>query len=186
MQRAHHRSRLDRPRRIRGATVREQLLAQPPQGWVQTSAASTRALNAAQFLPEGEDQTSWTRMIRFEAIAEDPLPDAIEFVDLITAGQDRQCGTFESQPIFAGLENGYETAVTLLVCHKDRDTERSEVTMMKTIRGNDRFYVITRAQRGAAIEESESPVEEQVVAAWSLYMKSISLCDTEREAHPCP
>jgi hypothetical protein len=168
----------------------EQLLAQPPAGWRQISSINTAPLKAAQFVPEEEgeeDQENWTRMIKFESMTEDPLPDPIEFVAFITEGQDHQCGKFESYPVFAGLENGYETAVSLLVCHKDRDTERSEVTMMKTIRGNERFYVVTRAMRGPPITGEETPaVEEQVVAAWSLYMKSIGLCDTGREAHPCP
>lgn len=165
----------------------EQLLAQPPAGWVQTSGTNTSILRAAQFVPDGDDAASWTRMIKFEAMTENPLPDPIDFVAFITEGQDTQCGTFESYPTFAGLENGYETAVNLLICHQDRKTKRSEVTMMKTIRGNEHFYVVTRAKRGPPITREDTPaVEEQVVAAWSLYMKSIGVCDTDRQAHPCP
>lgn len=168
-------------------TAGEQLLAQPPAGWRRIGAANSERLKRAQFIPENDDETLWNRRITFEAMVEQPLPDPIEFVQLITAGRDQDCGTFEAHPTFAGEENGYPTTVYLLVCHKDADTGRSEVTMMKSIQGNDAFYVITRSYRGKPIEAgAPPPVTEEEIGGWALYLKSVSLCDATRPEHGCP
>lgn len=170
----------------------EQLIAQPPGGWRQTGATNIGNLKRAEFVPEAEyaegGQTVWTRRITFESIREEPLPDPIEFVDLMTSDRNYACGTFNAHPTFSGEENGYPTAVYLLICHKDRVTERSEITMMKTIRGNDFFYVITRSLRGEPIaKDAEPDIDEAEIGGWALYLKSISVCDTGRpEDHPCP
>ena len=174
------------------STPGERLIAQPPQGWQQSGATSVGSLRRAEFRPEEElaegAETEWTRRITFESLREDPLPDPIEFVELMNAGRDYDCGTFRAHPTFAGEENGYPTAVYLLVCHQDRQTDRSEVTLMKTIRGNEYFYVITRALRGDPIpKEGEPAIERAEIGGWAVYLKSISVCDTSRpEVHPCP
>jgi len=174
------------------ASSTEQLIAQPPRGWRQTGATNIGNLKRAEFVPEAESvegvETNWIRRITFESIREDPMPDPIEFVELMSFDRDYMCGTFEAHPTFSGEENGYPTAVFLLVCHKDRVTERSEITMMKTIQGNDFFYVITRSLRGEPIEPGEKPeIEEAVIGGWSLFLKSISVCDPgQPETHPCP
>jgi hypothetical protein len=170
----------------------ERLIAQPPRGWRQTGATNIGNLRRAEFMPEGdsgEDSTQgWTRMIAFESIKEDPLPDPIEFVELMTSDRDYACGTFAAHPTFAGEENGYPTAVYLLVCHRDRTTERSEVTMMKTIRGNDYFYVISRSMRGDPIpKDGEPAIDKAEIGGWALFLKSVSVCDIRRpQTHPCP
>lgn len=181
----------------------ERLIAQPPNGWTQVGATNLPTLRTAQFVPEGDSADDWTRRITFESLAEQPLPDPIEFVELLSSDQDLICGTFESFPIFAGEENGYPTAVYLLICHRDRETKRSEITLIKTIQGNDFFYVATRAQRGLPIEPAEPiesaedssaevsvpqelPIEQEIVAAWSIYLKTIQVCDPDKPEHPCP
>lgn len=170
----------------------ERLIAQPPNGWQQTGATNVGTMRRAEFRPVGEitndPDSDWTRRITFESLRETPLPDPIQFVELMSAGRDRACGTYRAHPTFAGEENGYPTAVYLLVCHQDRQTERSEVTLMKTIQGNEFFYVITRALRGEPIpKDGEPDVEQAEIGGWALYLKSITVCDTDRpEAHPCP
>ena len=136
----------------------EQLIGQPPAGWRRTGTTNIGNLRRAVYVPEDEpvddSNEAWTRRITFESMQEDPLPDPIDFIELMNSDRDYACGTFHSYPTFSGLENGYPTSVHLLVCHKDRVTERAEVSMIKTIQGNEYFYVITRAWRGAPISGS--------------------------------
>ncbi len=165
----------------------ERLLGQPPRGWRQVGATSVATLKRAVFLPEGEVEDAWTRRITFEAIMEDPLPDPIGFVDVLSLGRDRDCGTFDRHPTFSGEENGYPTSVNLLICHRDIKTERSEFTLMKTIRGNDAFYLITRSMRGPPVPKGAEPaMDETRIGGWAIYLKSITLCDDSRPGHPCP
>lgn len=165
----------------------EQLLAQPPSGWQQIGATSLPTLRRAEFIPDGEQAESPTRRITFEAMVEDPLPDPIGFVDALAADRQRECGTFERLPTFSGLENGYPTTVDLLICHHDRKTDQSEVMLMKAIRGEDAFYVITRGRRGPPLKKDEqADVEEVEIGAWAVYLRSISVCDYRGDTHPCP
>lgn len=165
----------------------EQLLAQPPSGWQQVGATNLPTLKRAEFLPADETPEAWASRITFEAMVEDPLPDPIEFVDLLAADRQNECDTFERLPTFSGEENGYPTTVDLLVCHHDRETDRSEVLLMKTIRGNDAFYIVTRGRRGPPVPDGGKPAVEDVeVGAWALYLKTVGVCDDSREGHPCP
>ncbi len=174
------------------AQAGEQLIGQPPAGWRRVGTTDIGNLRRAEFVPEEEpvddSNAAWTRRITFESLQEDPLPDPIAFIELMNSDRVYACGTFHSYPTFSGLENGYPTSVHLLVCHRDRVTERAEVSMIKTIQGNEYFYVITRAWRGAPIPRDEAPpLDETEIGGWALFMKSISLCDPSRpEAHPCP
>jgi len=168
------------------AEAGETLIAQPPAGWLQINATNTRNIRSAQFIPDDESDENWTRKITFESLLESPLPDPIEFIEILNTGQNSRCGTYEAFPTFTGFENGYETSVYLLICHNDRQAKQSEVTMIKAIKGNDFFYVITRTKTAPPVTEGAIAIEEEVVAAWSLYLRSITLCDSTREAHPCP
>ncbi|MEE8079643.1 MAG: hypothetical protein V3T18_11650, partial [Pseudomonadales bacterium] len=62
----------------------------------------------------------------------------------------------------------------------------SLVSLIKVIKGNEYFYVINRSQRAAPLPQGEPPLSEEVIAGWSLYIRSVSVCDTEKPEHPCP
>ena len=176
------------PAEARTDSGAEQLIGQPPAGWRRIGTTNIGTLRRAEYIPEDESEEAWDRRITFESMQEDPLPDPIEFVELMNSDRDYACGTFRAYPTFSGLENGYPTSVYFLVCHRDRVTERSEVSMIKTIQGNEHFYVITRARRGAPIPREEAPaMDEAEVGGWAVFMRSITLCDPSRaDAHPCP
>ncbi|MCB1684937.1 MAG: hypothetical protein R3E82_17745 [Pseudomonadales bacterium] len=163
----------------------EQLLAGAPPGWKEAFASEAPGLRMAEFIPEDESIESWTRKITFESSAGAPLPDPIEFVKGISKDQEGTCEGFESFSTFSGFENGYPTSVHLLVCHHSRIIDRSQVTMLKAIQGNERFFVITRALRGPPMEEGTRVISADDIAAWSLYLRSITLCDPGRAGHPC-
>jgi hypothetical protein len=140
----------------------------------------------AQFIPEQEDAENWVHKISFESLADQPLPDPVEFVELISKDRQRQCADFEGFDTFSGLENGYPTSVQLHTCPRTKKMDKSEVSMIKVIRGNDYFYIVTRSQQGEALEKGVALLTETQVAAWSLYLRTVGVCDTTRPEHPCP
>lgn len=164
----------------------EQLLAQPPVGWQQLHKTVTKGIRVAQFIPEQEDAENWAHRISFESLADQPVPDPIDFVALISGDRQRQCPDFESFNTFSGSENGYPTVVQLHTCSRNKNTEKAEASMIKAIRGNDHFYIVTRSQQGAALSKGQSLLTETQVAAWSLYLRTVGVCDTTRPAHACP
>ena len=91
--------------------------------------------------------------------------------------------------ILSAEENGYPTSVRFMVCPANSVTNTGQVTLIKAIRGNDRFYVVTRAKRVPVAVEGEQvkPISDEEMAIWSTYMRAIRVCDPQRGTiHPCP
>ena len=116
-----------------------------------------------------------------------PLPDPTEFVASIAAEQRAVCGKLADHETFSGTENGYPTAVRLLVCYVNPVTKKGQLTLIKTIRGDDNFYVITRSHRVPPIaSDGDLPMPAELMAQWSLYLRAISVCNDATADHPCP
>jgi hypothetical protein len=164
----------------------EQLLGAPPRGWKEVFSSSNPGLRMAEFIPEDQDNDSWSQKITFESLNGKPVPDPIEFLEAISVDQRGTCEGFESYSTFSGFENGYPTSIQLLICARSRIIDQSQVTMIKAIAGNDNFYTISRAQRGPALTEDTQALSETEIAGWSLYLRAITVCDTGSSEHECP
>ena len=166
-------------------TEGELLLAEAPPGWVESASMVTPTLRMAEYARENESADEIER-VTFEAQAGMPLPDPIDFVLAVTEDLAKSCSEFEQVNIFSGLENGYPTSVRLLLCGALQQSPQGQVVMTKAIKGNEQFYVVTRRRLVAATPQHQAPLSADAMAEWSLYFKAIGLCDTRREAHPCP
>ncbi|MCZ6643839.1 MAG: hypothetical protein O7F71_19865 [Gammaproteobacteria bacterium] len=167
----------------------EHLLAQPPQGWVQGFVTKTPTLSMVEYVPENPGDGDWVDKVSFESFSADELPDPIEFVMDIATDQAAACENFEHFNILTAEENGYPTSVRFMNCPENNLIGMGQVTLIKAIQGNDRFYVITRARRVPLAEEVEktTPISNAEMALWSAYMRAIGVCDAERgDIHPCP
>ncbi len=166
----------------------EYLVASEPAGWLRTAQTDTVGLRLTEFIPADPTDAADGETLSFESLTGNPLPDPIEF--LTTMGEDASdgCEGFNHYNTFSGLENNYPTSVRLFVCNRNLVTDQGEVTLIKAIRGNDYFYVITRTRQIAAVDEQTDspPIAKEEMAAWSLYMRGISVCDPRVEDHPCP
>jgi hypothetical protein len=163
----------------------ERLLAAAPKGWKEVFSRSSPELRIMEFIPEDQQNERWSEKITFESLQSNPLPDPIEFQDGLILEQRESCENFNSYSTFSGIENGYPTTVQLLVCKRSEIINQSQVTMLKAIQGNEHFYVISLAQRSAPLADDAKAMSDEEIAAWSLYLRSISVCDDTPE-HRCP
>jgi hypothetical protein len=168
----------------------EQLLAEVPPGWVQSFRSATPDMRMVEYIPPGTDLADWTDKLSFASFGGEPLPDPVELVTSIANEQRKSCDGFESHATYSGGENGYPTAVQLFVCNRNLLTQKGQLTLLKTIRGDENFYVITRARRVDPIAKDDTlpmpQMPQEVMAAWSLYLRAIGVCNTNDPAHPCP
>jgi hypothetical protein len=165
----------------------EQLLAEPPSHWQQSFRSDAGGIRLVEYLPPDTDPGNWTDKISFESFIGDPLPDPVDLMTSIEADQRSACEGFEVHQTFSGSENGYPTAVSLFVCYLNKLAKQGQVTMVKTIKGDENFYVVTRARRVAPIQrDAEAGMPPQAIAEWSLYLRAISVCNPTDAAHPCP
>lgn len=163
----------------------EVLLADPPEGWVETGAMQTPVLRMAEYGPPDEPEGRVER-VTFEAQEGKPLPDPIDFVLAVSRDLEASCKGFEDINISSGFENGYPTSVRLMICPQLQSTPQGQVVMAKAIQGNDEFYVITRRLRVPPMRGDGQPLTAQEMAEWTAHLKGIRLCDTRSDDYPCP
>lgn len=164
----------------------ETLLANTPPGWKMVHATDGELVKLVEYVAPRSPAANWIEKLSFESLAGDDLPDPIDFMKALNADQAKTCRNFAAHTTFSGLENGYPTNVQILVCDFNPVLNKGQVTMLKVIRGNERFYTISRAKRVTPFEGTESGLTEAEIAAWSLHLRAISVCDTNQAAHPCP
>lgn len=167
--------------------IGEQLLARPPSGWTESYATKSPGMRMAQYIPSGDDSHDWTNMVSFESFTGNPLPQPPELLASVAKDQQAVCDNFESHTTYTGNENGYPTTVALFVCDRSKLTQKGQLTLLKMIRGDDNFYVVTRTRRVAPIQPGDAwPIPKEVIAEWSLYLRGIGLCNDGSTTHPCP
>ncbi|HEY6598203.1 MAG TPA: hypothetical protein VIZ30_02780 [Pseudomonadales bacterium] len=165
----------------------EKLLAEPPKDWVQAFRTAGPGIRMVEYVPPQTDPNDWIDKVSFESFNEPPLPDAIEILKSIAADQRKTCEKFSDNETFSGLENDYPTSVRLFICYTNKLTKQGQLTLVKTIRGDTHFFVITRARRVPAIKpDGEMPMPPEAMAEWSMYLRSITVCNTNDPRHPCP
>jgi len=163
----------------------ERLLAAAPEGWKEVSSRGNAELHVMEFIPEDQQDERWKDKYTFESLRSDPLPDPIEFQDGLVLEQRESCENLDAYSTFSGFENGYPTTVQLFICTRIELINQSQVTMLKAIQGNEQFYVISLSRRDAPLAEDTKAMSDEEIAAWSLYLRAISVCDGTPE-HPCP
>jgi hypothetical protein len=142
-----------------------------------------------EYVPPDTDAKDWVDKLSFESFSDPPLPDPIQMLKSIAADQGKTCQKFSDHDTYSGVENDYPTSVRLFVCFKNPLTGKGQLTLVKTIRGDSHFYVITRARRIAPIDPDAKDANvavKKAVAEWSAYLRAIKACDASNERHPCP
>ncbi|MEE4361654.1 MAG: hypothetical protein V2I63_09040 [Pseudomonadales bacterium] len=171
-----------------GARADEQLNLPTGEDWQQVSTLATPSLRRAVFaIPVSEEIVDTLSLEWFATTLATDL-DPIEVAALLADGLREGCEDGSDQPVFSGYENGYPTTVRLMTCPRTRGRETGELMMVKVVQGRAGHWTVVRSRQLPAFTgDARAPVEEEVVARWSLAMRSIQLCDTEApDAHPCP
>jgi len=165
--------------------VAETLLLEVPPAWLEVTSQGSDTFKLAEFVPAGQDKESWSDKLFVESNALQPLPDPIVFLEAMGSELKTECEGSSDANVHSGKENGYEISVRLLICNKNLNSARGEVSLIKAIRGNNNFYVISRWRRSEPLQTDSSPLSDKEMGEWSLYMRSIKLCDATSETHPC-
>ncbi|TDJ39078.1 MAG: hypothetical protein E2O54_11510 [Gammaproteobacteria bacterium] len=175
------------------AVTGERLLAVPPPGWIRTFEMNEAGVRLVEFMPPGGNTEQWIDKVSFESFngaggnaGGSELPDPIVLIQHIAKERERECAGFEDYNTFSGFENNYPTSVRLLLCHRNKVSGRGEISMLKSVQGNSDFYVVQRTRRVEPYEDRQPPMTNEEMGLWSLYLRSISVCDDARPEHPCP
>ncbi|MEE4300048.1 MAG: hypothetical protein V2J24_11460 [Pseudomonadales bacterium] len=171
------------------AAAEEQLTLPTPDGWATVSTLATPFVRMSAFAipgegPDGVDKLSFEWFARELAADTDPF----SLVEQVAGTIRGNCRGGSDQPVFAGEENGYPTVVRLLLCPRLNGTEppRGELLMLKAVEGRTGFWIVVRGRDLSATTAPGSTQLRTTIGAWSNALRTITLCDPDDPAHPCP
>ena len=163
----------------------ESLLAEPPAGWQMIYQINNGVMRLSDFIPSDEEKDNWQTKLSFEAHSELKDMDPISIIMGDIKKNSENCSNLTHANLFSGLENNYPTSVRLIECGQNSLTDRGEISLTKAIQGNDYFYIIRLFKKVESFEPNQSALAHSEIADWTVYLKKISLCDADRESHPC-
>ena len=131
-----------------------------------------------EIVPQNETVDSWTEMISTQISLGENNANLAQFHKSIKQQWLAQCKDGTVTPPVTGNENGYAYASWVMRCMLNPSTGKPEIAFVKTIQGNDSFYVVQKAFKF-------QPSDEQT-ERWSQYLRRIMVCDTRLADRPCP
>jgi hypothetical protein len=157
--------------------VNENLLVEVPPGYKIDFQEHKPNSLMNEMVPTSETINDWTEMVTVQIFYNlKTTPDA--FVSKMASGWIAACPGAKSDAVVSGPENGYPAGVWLLNCPKNPATGKPEITWVKTVQGNDSFYVVQKAFKF-------TPSKDQIVQ-WMKYLRSVAVCDSRLVDRACP
>jgi hypothetical protein len=154
----------------------ENLLQKQPLGYKVGFQATRDHTTVTELMPEGESVENWTEMVTVQVFRDmKASPDVFQKTVKLLWMNACPNGTVTA-PVM-GNENGYPSAYWAMRCPLNSRTGKPEATFVKTIKGNDAFYVIQKAFTFA-------PSNEQT-ALWVQYLRAIQVCDERLADRRC-
>lgn len=165
----------------------ERLLVNPPPGWTASPLTTKGPVRASQLFPAGQSAKDYVEKIILMRDASPGAPAPKQFVNQLVQAAKNGCdgtqiGNLDENPV-----NGYVAADIRLACTKGRQTGKSGLMLIAAIRGKDALYTVQRMWLGPPVAPNQAvPVPNQVLAEWSVFTRSITVCDPRSAEHPCP
>lgn len=177
---------IEKAPQIESIVLGEKLIARPPADWQNVYSLNNGATRLTDYIPPQESKDNWTTKISFES--HQSLAD-IDPITIIMGDLDHIndiCEPVQSFNLFSGMEHNYPTSVRLTFCGKNAHSQQGEITMTKSIQGNDYLYIIKMIKQVEPFTTEENVISKQEIAQWSQYFGDISVCDDTTVEHACP
>lgn len=164
----------------------ERLLLNPPQGWSPVQVQRSDKMVVTRLFAPGEHDKQWTQAITLQMYpGSDQMPRA--FVESIVSYSRDNCEAAGPGPVSEAMSNGYPTATVTVTCTKGRGSGMGSFALVQAIRGKEALYVVQRQWRGPAFTKNQSPnFPPSMLKEWGDFAKTVSLCDSRDQRHPCP
>lgn len=156
----------------------ENLLVTLPNGFKVGFQTSKNGMNMQELVPNAETVENWSEMVTVQIFLGRRDLDPARFLATIQQQWLGACNGSKPNPVLNTTVNGYVAASLQLHCPINPAAGKPETTLFKAIKGNDSFYSVQRALRGAMTAPK--------VVTMSEYIEAVSVCDTRTPQHPCP
>ena len=174
------------PQPLTTSHSKEELLAQPPKGWINVFRVNIGDTRVADFVPKGQTRHKWTARLSFESYTKLLDSDPLTVINSEVEYEKKHCSFARPYNLFSGYENNYETAFKLIVCGKNLKDKKGEITLFKAIKGQAYFYVIRLVRRIPPFDADKTGFSTREIALWSHYFSKFKVCEPGSSKHPCP
>lgn len=157
-----------------------------PPGWKLSLSLTWPDLRMLEYLPPGQTLEAWQDRLTVQAFPRLRDVSLERYLDSISQQARRVCDQVQVTGVGAGTLNGYPTAQMALYCTRFVESGRGEITLFRAVQGVEGLYVVQRAWRVAPFSLAALPIGPQVIAQWTEYLRSITVCHPAIPAHPCP
>ena len=159
------------------ALKNENLLVGMPAGYKVAYQTRVKNMKLTEMIPKTQSLKNWSEMVTVQIFLNDKKLSPEDFFNSMRANHAKACKRSRATLIRKGIENGYAFSFFFLVCPLNAKTKKPEYTWVKTIRGNDSFYVVQKAWKKAPGKSS--------IVKWTKYPRRASACDTRLSDRKC-
>ena len=168
----------------------DELIFVPPSGWTPAHQRGTDDGYEITYVPDGETAADWTKAARAQIFynLSESKPDltSADFVENLRRYYEQSCQNVEASPVSSWDDHGYQAAVVMIVCDRQRGETLGSVSMIKVMRGGASMFTLDRSWRGPAFEAGTMPVPQETLDQWSEFLARSFLCNRDNPETPCP
>lgn len=164
----------------------ERLLMSPPPGWTPMPTQRGDKVATTRILPPGQTPENYSEMLTVQ-VYPGKEGDARGYVESVLAYSRANCEQVGPSPVSEASINGYPMASVTVACTKGKSTGAGGFALVQAIRGTDALYVVQRLWRGKPFSPDQPlPVPREMLQDWSAFGRTVGLCDSRDNRHPCP
>lgn len=156
----------------------ENLIATLPSGFKLGFQTRQGKMIMMEYVPVDETVEDWSRMVTMQVFLGSGGADPRDFARSIAGMWTTGCPGATAREVHSADENGYPANLLRLTCPLNAATGKPENTWIKTMAGADALYVVQMAF-ATKVADDEVKIAED-------YLNGVSICDTRKDAHPCP
>ncbi len=164
----------------------EHVMARYPAQWVAQPIMRQDRLTAQQILPPGQTSQEYSDAIILERYDEEHQAPK-DYVASRAEASRRSCDGMLSSQVDETPVNGYKAASIQFTCTKSHRNGKSGVMFVVAIAGRDALHIVSRVWLGQAVAANQLvPIPPSTLAEWAAFVRTITLCDSRDNLHPCP
>ncbi len=156
-----------------------------PKDFAQTVSRDGESHAIGHFIPQNETEENWTRKIIVQ-IFKGLQMDAAAYMAQMQGRKISGCSQFDSRDLITGTHNGYPSARITLACSYNTENDKGSVAMVRVYSGDENFYYVQLAWRGAPFDLKTIPISDALQNEWIAFLDAVRVCNTKSADHPCP
>jgi hypothetical protein len=156
-----------------------------PEGYKLSKGNESQRHFLAHYIPQDQTEENWTQKIIVQIFRGQHM-DAPDYINLVKGRPSADgCMSFSTQDLVNDIHNGYRSSRITMTCTLGTDSGMGSVSMLRVYSGDENFYYVQRAWRGAPFQGPNLPLSRKELTDWAAFLDAVLVCNTDGPDHPC-